>query len=98
MLNRFGRALVGIAILGLAGCGGSSKSNTYPPDVEQSFLSACEKATSKASCACQLHEFKKKYTYDEFKALDTQARGDESDRRAVATKVVEITQRCSKKQ
>ena len=54
------------------GCG--PKKHEYPADVTQNFMNSCQQnGSSQEMCSCLLEKIQKKYTLDEFIALDAKA-------------------------
>lgn len=57
---------------------------TYPPESERAFVQSCSRRGSPAACRCLLTELQKRLTYEDFEALDQQAREGYTPRQARA--------------
>jgi hypothetical protein len=66
-MSRYALALVLIAVA--AACGGND-AHTYPDEIVQNFMNSCTQKGSKASCECAIDHIQKKFTLDEFKAIE----------------------------
>lgn len=60
------------SLVALAACGGSSSGGggTYPANVKNNFLTACETRASSASCTCEFAYIEKHVSLSTFTAAD----------------------------
>lgn len=72
---RIVRSYVGLlfAALLVAGCGKAE--NPYPQEVVDTFLQSCAaQGAPKGACECTLTELRKRYTYEQFTAMEQRTR------------------------
>ena len=58
------------ALIGLSGCAKEPPANPYPDDVVANFLTGCKRRASESVCECALGKIQRRWTVDEFRALD----------------------------
>lgn len=61
----------------------------YPPDVQQNFLRTCTARADDRTCRCALDALERRFTVEEFHALEARVKGGE-----VAKEMVDATARC----
>ena len=65
--------LVGAVLLLAAGC--QKPQNAYPPEVVATFLQSCAaQGAPKGACECTLDELRRKFTYEQFQAMEQRTR------------------------
>ncbi len=61
-----------LAAVLVAGC--QKPLNPYPPEVIAAFMDRCAAQAPKGACECTLDELRRKYTYEQFSALEQRTR------------------------
>lgn len=85
-----GIGLAGILLLGA--CGGGA-GETYPQEAREAFLSSCKVGGTEELCSCILSSFEKKYSYEEFGALEQRMLQGDTD---VVEEIVTMREACSR--
>jgi hypothetical protein len=67
------RSLVLAGLLAAAACG-ERRDDVYPAEVVRTFMDACTTRGSAAACRCTLDAIQRRFTVDEFRALEERAR------------------------
>ena len=60
--------------LALWGCGGGP-ANPYPSEVVETFVASCRTKAAESVCRCAIDRIQRRWSLDEFKALETRMAG-----------------------
>jgi hypothetical protein len=74
----------GLALLAIASCGGGPP-NPYPDDVVKNFVDSCRTRAAESVCTCAIDKIQRRWTLDEFKALEARLAQGEMPKELVDT-------------
>jgi hypothetical protein len=66
--------------------------NVYPPEAVKTFMKGCQFKRTKVYCSCTLKSIQAKYTFAEFKKIDSEIR----ETRKVPSELQKILSSCNK--
>jgi len=89
MRDRLPKWIAVAALTLLVGCAQEPPTNPYPEDVVANFMTGCRRRASDSICECALRHIQRRWTADEFRALEATG-GD-----AAAAQIAETVAPCA---